>query len=305
MKKVLVVYHRADFDGIFSCCVVGKWLTENHLEYEVLGYDYSDKEVPDVRNWPEKYRMLVMVDVSFPPAVMSRLKSEMEQFRYEDHHEVSIRLSQGYGYSDLLGRRDISVAAVENTWLDLFPGQPMPDIIKFVGASDTWNMDRYNWETETVPVDLSLEATYGISYQNIFSAFETLLGYSHEEIRKQFMIPGRLIKTYNDKKNASFCKRYSFEVLVDNKYKAIAILSPEFSSSILGSRYADYDLFIIANRVSSEFYKVSLYRKDEPGSCDISCGEYCYKFGGGGHKNAASCIVGLDVFTNLIINNKF
>src|SRR5574344_340352 len=164
MKKAVVVFHKVDYDGIFSCCEVVRWLEKSieYIDWDLVGYDYSDKELPDYKDWPNLYDTLIMVDVSFPPESMVFLKDKMREFIYEDHHAVNIDNSIEYGYDNLKGIRDINFSAAENTWKDLF-GNEVPMIIQYVSALDIWNKDRFDWNLETVPIQLALKVNYGVS----------------------------------------------------------------------------------------------------------------------------------------------
>lgn len=301
MKKVVIVYHRVDFDGIFSCCTIIRKLGD--MEYDLVGYDYSDKSLPNYTTWPEMYDTLYMADVSFPSDAMLFLKNRMNRFIYEDHHEVSINKSKEFGYDDLEGRREIGISAAEITWLDLFPEEEVPLIIQYVSAHDVWDKKRFNWINETYPVHLYLETTYDLSLSKTLKDFPELITYRKKKIRP-FFRKGKFIKNYFDSKNRGFVRKYSFEVSVGGKYTAIAILNTDFTSSIFDSLGDKYKLFIVANRISSEKFKISLYGTECEELKDFSCGEFCKSLGGGGHRNAASCIVGRETFDSLIYDCK-
>ena len=305
MKKAVIVYHKVDYDGLFSCSIVNKWLRENpYISWEYVGYDYSDPNIPDYSEWKDYFDTLIMVDVSFPPEDMVRLKKEMREFIYEDHHIVSIDNSKKYGYDDLEGIRDINNSAAYNTWLDLFTNKKVPLIIKFISDLDIWNKKDYSWEDILVPFNYSLNSKYGLNITSINFKLDKLINMNLEDLTKNFIETGLEIKKYVDRKQESEVKKYSFEVKVDDKYTARAIIETNFSATIFNYFYESYDFFIIANRVDDSRYKISIYGKNE-NDIDFSCGEYCAKFGGGGHKTAASCIVGLDKFIELITNKKF
>jgi hypothetical protein len=306
IKRAIVVYHKVDYDGLFSCALVNDWLTlsNTYISWDLLGYDYSDESIPDYSEWGDTYDTLIMVDVSFPPEDMLKLRESMEEFIYEDHHAVSIDNSIEYGYSDLYGIRTTDRSAAYNTWMDLFPDNEVPVIIKFISDLDTWKKDEYNWEEELIPFNYAFETEFGLSIASIKTRMNSLCNMSLEDLKEKYIEKGKLIKKFVDRKFKNSTNKYSFEVTVDSKYLGIAILGTDFTATIFKSVYQDYDFFLIANRVDDTRYKISLYGKQEE-SHDFSCGEYCKKFGGGGHKTAASCIVGIDTFIKLIKDKEF
>ena len=40
MKDGVIIYHRVDFDGVFSACIAEKWINENpgYSSYELFGF---------------------------------------------------------------------------------------------------------------------------------------------------------------------------------------------------------------------------------------------------------------------------
>ena len=308
MKKAIVLTHR-DYDGIFSGCIAEKWLRENneYQSWDLIQYDYSDKDIPDYTEWPEKYDTLIMTDVSLPSEVAMRfLKEKMNEFIWCDHHIGSLKKAEEFGYGGNKGIFNIDHAACENTWRYFFPDRDIPLIIRYIAAADIWDHVSFPWESETTTIQLAMQASYGLKYEKISFSFEELLRLGKEDIEEQFIQPGTLIKKYVDRRNMSAVKRYSFEVKVGSKFTAIAMLSTDFTSSIFDSVGKKYDLFVVANRVDSGKYKISLYGKEDSEILgDFSCADYLREhYGGSGHARAAGCHVGQEVFNKLIVERE-
>lgn len=307
VKKALIIWHNRDFDGLFSYLISKAWLEREGYYVDGLGYDYSEP-VPDYRGWSDMYTLVMMVDISFQePADMMALKSVMgpERIIWEDHHLVSIQKSIDNGYDDLKGHRENGISAAEICWLDLFPGSPVPLIVQYVSAHDVWNKERFDWNNETEAIQSALYFRYGINPVALEPEFRYLLSMGYVDLEKEVMKEGRIIRRSREMGNTSKVARYAFEVKVGpNRHPAIAIMNPEFGSTVFDSVANQYSLFLVTNRVEKGRYKVSLYADET--KTGFNCGEYlAQKYNGGGHKGAASCIVGIEEFIKILEDEEF
>lgn len=304
MKKVIIIYHKVDFDGVFSCCVARKFFTENpeYSEPELLGYTYGDP-LPEVQSLTDSYDTIVMVDISFPGNTMIGLHNNMFASRKElvwiDHHVTAINDSHDLGYNRIPGNRTIGTAACELCWQYFYPSQPVPEIIRFVSSYDVWDKIRYSWTEVTMPVQLALRAKYGVWIESVWEDLDSLIYASPEQI-EALISSGALISKYLERTWKSAVKNYSFEILVAGRLKGICIMSTEFSSNIFGSVCNDYDVMCVVNRRDHDTYSCSLYIEPERFG-DFSAGEYLKaNYGGGGHKGAAGCVLNHSQFERLI-----
>lgn len=102
MKKTLVIYHRADFDGIF-CYRIARRFFDASSGYDVtyLGWDYGDP-VPEVAS----PTIVIMLDISVDGLM------DYAHLTWIDHHKSAI---DKYG-TTIPGYRIDGVAACRLAW---------------------------------------------------------------------------------------------------------------------------------------------------------------------------------------------
>lgn len=292
--KDLIIYHRVDFDGIFSAIIAKRALGEDNVD--LYGMNYNDK-VPDLCKFVKKYDKIYVLDFSFNYPDMKYLRNS-GKLHWIDHHVTAIQDSLDHDYSDAPGIRDTTRAATELTWKFFNPTTEMPKTIKLISAYDIWDHDSFDWAQETLALQVALKTKYGINLNSISSVFHKLI--NDEEILDHLLELGRDIGEFNSNRWASAVKSFGFEITIDGKHKGICMLGTEFTSSVFQSVEDEYNLFCVANRRGPDEYSVSLYgHSDKIG--DFSCGDYMKKhYLGGGHKGAAGGKLRPDQFQRLI-----
>lgn len=304
MKEInaLIIFHRVDFDGVFSCCTAEKWLDENPdcISYQVYGYTYGDS-LPDIENYiSQGINTIIILDVTLPVEMMKELKNdERLNIIWIDHHVTSIEGSRIEGYSDIKGKREVERAACEYTWEYFFPNRPCPEIIEYISAYDIWNKKRFDWDNIVFPLQYSLRTEYGVSEEIIGENFGKLINLDENEI-EEFLNIGRSILKYLQRTWKSASKNYSFPVTVDNKWNGVAIMTTDFGSNVFNSIKDKYEIYIVVNRKGPDCFNCSFYI-DPDTNIDFSAGEYLKNnYGGGGHDKAAGCTLNFEQFERLV-----
>lgn len=286
-KKVLVIYHRVDYDGLFSYAIARKRFEDDGYEVEGFGYNYNDT-VSFNRYKKNEYCKVVMCDISLPPNDMIEFDSEFkDDFIWIDHHITAIDNSVKYGYSFVNGVRDTSKAACQLSWEWFRNGHPLPYSVDLAATHDMWNKNsEHDWENTVATFQLGLTNEFGMNAQSFYDAYGRIID---EDDIEGLIESGRMLKKYTDGLFESWVNKYSFEVEVAGQYKAIAMLCPVFTSKVFNSvSDKGYDLYICAEKsgVTDGLYNISMY--SDGAESDFSCGEYMAKnFNGGGHKGAA------------------
>ena len=299
MKKNLIVYHRVDYDGIFSCGIFKDFYAKKGIEADIFGWNYGDKPL-DIGMIMGRYSSVSLVDISFSPKEMIRLR-DTGRVTWIDHHITAITDSEVHGYNNLPGIREVGTAACELCWKYLYPNREVPEIIKILSSYDVWNKTRYNWEDTVLPVQYGLKTRYGIRAKDIFEDWNYIIG-SWEDI----LDDGMAVYSYLKDTWKSWVSNYSFEVTVAGKYRGICILSPMFGSSCFNSVLdKDYEVYIVANtRNGGSTYAASFYKESPNIAPNFSCGEYAKLYGGGGHDSAAGCELTKEQFERLVFNHE-
>ena len=297
-EKIAIVYHRVDFDGVFSALIAKMRILELGYEPVLLGYNYGD-EFPVLN--PSEYVTICMVDVSFPPGQMLGLRNLYgpERFVYIDHHKTALEAEQQAGFQDLEGIRRDGTAACELTWEYFYPNSYCPDLIQMLGAYDVWNKSRFDW-SEVLCLQYALKSRYGVNPDTIWKDWNELLSmrWGHELV--SLICEGEAIKKYLERTWKSAVKVYSFPVEVAGRYKGICMLGTEFSSSVFESVMNKYDIYMVCNRKGPDTYNISMYK--EPDRLpEFSCGGYrMFK----GHVGSAGGTLNMEQFIELITTCK-
>ena len=312
-KKTLIIYHRVDFDGLFSALVYYYKLKQCYpsIGIDLLGYTYGDA-LPNINKLKILNSEVVILDVSFPPDYMKLLIDVFkDNITWIDHHITAIRESINHKYNTLKGYRceDNSKSACELTWEYCFPPSiyNKPKIIKYLSDYDTWNKKRYDWNEEILPCQHGLRAYLGgMVLDTLISDPEKFL--NDDFLEQQILTGGRIINSYLKVKWKTQVKNSAFDITIAGKLRGIAILTPEFSSAMFES-VADkgYQVFCICNpkKDSPGMFSVSLYSEPDGRLGSFELGEYMKKYyRGGGHPTAAGGRLNKEEFERLIFNKQ-
>lgn len=297
MKKILIIYHRIDYDGIFSGCIAKDFYSQDPTNViKMVGWNWNDP-LNRLDKYLKESDTIVITDISLSPEYMSKLKNiHKKEIIWIDHHESSIKNSETYNYNTIKGIRGIDKSAAEYCWIYFF-GNTVPKIIQYISAGDIWDKFRFNWEKETYPLKLGLKINYGLLEKNIYENWNDLI--NDETLLEEIIYDGQLIYEYLEKTWKSSCDNYSFPVKVDGKYNGVCLLNCEFGSNQFKSIIDAYDIYLVVNRKGPNEFNLSMYK--EPGRLEeFSCSEYMEKFGGGGHFNSAAAKINLEQFIKLV-----
>lgn len=295
--KALVVFHRVDFDGLFSFATAKRALEIEGYEVEAFGFNYNDQvEMPDF----SVFDKIVMCDISFPVPVMKELKDKYaSKVVWIDHHITAINDSIANGYDSLEGVRVDGTAACVLTfkYFNECSYDDIPYAIRLAGANDVWDHETYDWENEVQPLQYGLSLVVAMNSDKMYEVYDDIIENPEIYINK-----GLDIKTYNESLYESWCKRFSFEVEVGPGLKGIAMLCPVFTSKIFKSISENYDVCVVAEKSGQQegVYNVSMY-SDKHMDLGFSCGAYMKEnYGGGGHAGAAGGFLNIDQFVRLL-----
>lgn len=304
-NKVLIIYHRVDFDGVFSALIARKYYSEvENITADTFGYTYND-ELPNFNLPLFNVGKLVLVDISFPADIMLNLleKYGPDNVEWVDHHITAINDSEKYGYSNgLPGFREIGKGACELCWKYYFDDSlnTMPRLIRHLSDYDVWNKRSIEtWNNIVIPVQLGIRSLFGVRLENL----DPNQVFTPEFLSKVIQT-GKPIHDYLQGRWKSSIANSSFDITVAGNYKGIAIISPEFNSSMFDSVRNNYQVFcIVSPQRKTGMYSCSLYSEPDGRLGDFQLGQYLKEnYGGGGHPTAAGCQLNQEQFLNLIID---
>ena len=291
-KKILLIYHRVDYDGLCSMAVTKKALEQQgNVWVEIYGFNYGDKPL-NIEEIVATKDEIYLVDISFPAADMIKLAQSGKAY-WIDHHITQIRESEELGYSGMPGIRVDGTAACELCWKYFYPDQEVPLGVLYLSHYDTWRHDLYSWDDEILPYQYGLRAEYSLNAIKFYEQFDYVL----REVQT-IILEGQGILKYLKNVWKGCVKGYSFDVLVAGKYKGICMLTNTFGSSQFDSVKDQYDCYICVNRKEPDLYNFSIYTNE---NCEFNAGEFMKAYyGGGGHKSAAGGKLNLSQFVSLI-----
>src|SRR5574344_2146859 len=120
----IIIYHRKDYDVLFSALIAKSNLNDTKL----VGYDYGDNINVDF----QEGSVIYIVDVSLGKTLMKELK-EKYKIIWIDHHYTAIKDSIEFGYSDLEGIRETDKGGACRLVWDYFNnGSALPKGIELI-----------------------------------------------------------------------------------------------------------------------------------------------------------------------------
>lgn len=305
-RKILIVYHRVDFDGVFSALITKKFYESNpNYIVELYGYTYND-DLPNFKSQKFKVNELVIVDISFHSDIMLDFikRYGVDNITWIDHHITAIRESEDQGFNILKGIRRVGRGACELCWEYFFDETltTLPQLIRDLSDYDVWykRSDDY-WNNVIMPIQFGIRALYGVSVSKLNADL-----ISDTEFREHVINVGKPIHNYLIGKWNSYVKNSSFDITVGGQLNGIALITPEICSSVFDSVRDRYQVFcIVSPRRDNDTFSCSLYSEPDGRLGDFELGEYMKKnYGGGGHPTAAGGILTIDQFINLITNKE-
>lgn len=274
MRKITCIYHSADLDGWMSAAIVKQCYPDAIL----VGYNYGEP-IPKINTDTSVF----MIDVSFPADELMQLAKEVSgAFIWIDHHERTINdfiAKFGEEHPPVVGvfpDKGEKVAACELTWRHLYSKGINPEVIRLLGAYDSF---RHKGTDEAQAV---LNFQYGAR----------ALCASPEEAIKLMNVGDKdieMVKKIGAGIHQYLCKTYATAykkgfVLNFDGFRFITVNSDRFNPINFGIDYhADgYD------GAASFWYEkgkwiFSLYNDNGLVDCSI----ICKKRGGGGHSGAS------------------
>ena len=303
MEKILIIYHRIDFDGLCSMSVISHWAQKNNIQADILGYNYTDNP-PQI---PQSYDWVFVVDCCLPTEEMIRLHNE-GVLVWIDHHVTAIQESNLKGFSTCPGIRKEGYGACEMCWELLFPDKELPLFIKLLSAYDTWDKKRQDWEGQTLPFQYGLRNRIGLDREKFFCLFESQIDRMDDTNNVSEIIKeGSSLIKYIRNSGRNACKNYAFEVTIGRQLKGLAMLTSQFGALQMEEsvRESGCQVAVCINKSNdTEDYVVSVY------ACgtdigDFNIGAYMKShYRGGGHRSAAGGRLTHEEFLRLMNKHK-
>lgn len=275
--KPLVIYHKADWDGLFS-----REICRKHFgaEANYLGWDYGDP-VPVVAPG----RPVIMVDISVDGLM------DHGPLVWIDHHKSAIEKFS----AEIPGYRIDGVAACRLAWQWFFGDRAArkghyerrevaePYAVQLAGEYDIWDKrnpdaDVFQHAMRSREIDAELWATL------LDTSIHPQAKVQRSELATRALMPmGRALMYSADQANASLVRDVAFELEWEG-LRFLAINKPRgnsrtFAAGVKPEHDALLTFYWLRNK-----WRVSLYHAPHRTDRDLSV--IAAKYGGGGHRGA-------------------
>lgn len=287
--KVHVIYHRADFDGLFSGAVCWHWLTNAGHEVKLTGWDFGDPVIE------VGYGFDLVYIVDLPVTCVT---PEDAKIVWIDHHKSSIESTDPY----VPGYRIDGVAACRLAWqwfqhgaegdgVELInPGKSEyvnrtvkePLALTLVGEHDIW--DHHDPRAEQLQFGLYSDGDW--TPEKIADAFFRQGPNNGQVWVESLCAAGEVIMKWQRVFASQVCKSRGYYVeLGGNRYWALASVHARNSSWFPNETVPVDCNGLLCYRIEGDGnVKVSLYNRE--GCEDIDHSVIAVAHGGGGHKGA-------------------
>lgn len=299
MKKILIVYHRIDFDGLCSMAIVRDWAERQGMSVDCQGFTHGDN-MPTIGT---EYDLVFVVDVCLSAELMQAL-AKRGKLVWIDHHNTSISESVEKDFDSAMGIREEGVGACELCWRFCHRYEPTPLLVQLLSTYDVWNKFLFNWEKETLPFQFGMRNRYDLNTEKFYSFFSDMLEDGSEAAVREIMHEGACILNYLRTTGHRSCDGYAFEVSIDGgRVMGLCMLTAHFGALEMEESMIERgcQVAVCVNRhAASGTYKVSVYA----GGSDLgefNIGAYLKEhYNGGGHRGAAGGSLTEEQFLRLL-----
>ena len=287
---VHVFFHKADLDGFASCAIVRYAINE---KLNMIGCHYGDSL--DLSKF-DKEDTVIMVDFSFSPEIMLKIKESVKEFIWIDHHKSAIANSEKNGYSDLPGLRDMEYAACELTWKYMMENETMPIAIQYLGRFDIWDHKdpKVLYFQEGMK---SLKVIYP-TLKDTRELWSRLIE-NDEALIQEILIKGQIIYEDMKTRNARLCDKNSYVIEFEG-LRLLAVNQPNVNAKFFESKYdpKKHDaMCAFSYKPEHGKWVVSLYTTHH----NVNILAVATKFGGGGHAKACGFSLNKEEIVKLLL----
>jgi oligoribonuclease NrnB/cAMP/cGMP phosphodiesterase (DHH superfamily) len=267
LKDIVVIYHDQCRDGFGSAYSAWKKFGDEA--------SYIPRKTQDSVPENLKDKEIYILDYSFKKPELDKLVAENIKVVVIDHHESAKEAVTAFPQN--IFDNDHSAAVL--SWQYFHPNTPVPTLLKYVEDHDLWHL--------TMPHTREFGAALG-EYLQDFETWDQLARNMEEaDSFSSFISHGGLIAGFEDK---LVDKILQFrEKIIFGGHEIYAINAERIYRSILGNKLATLN-----GEAGGVEMSIVYYRYDGMVHCslrskgDVDVSAIAQKYGGGGHKNAAS-----------------
>ena len=262
-------FHKANHNGFASGAIVRYAVNE---KLNMIPVHYGDNLDFNTLN---KDDVVIVVDFTFNPQQMLKIKESVKEFIWIDHHKNSIIQSEKNGYSDLPGIRSQEMASCELTWKFFMPDKPIPYAVYLIGRYDVWD----HKDTNVIPFHYALEDETIFPSLASTREFWKRLFEEDNGLVTTLCYDGKIINRHIINKNSRLCKNKTYDI----EFEGLKLLCTNQSGVNFKFFETKFDPKIYDGCCVFSYMKggwnVSLYTNKNTNRLF----EVALKYGGGGH----------------------
>lgn len=251
----LVIAHARCMDGLVSA-----WLYKRiNPAAKVIFANYGD-EPPDVKG-----RKTLVVDFSYPAAVLKRMHEDALDLLVLDHHKTAEAELADLEFCKF----DMNRSGAQMTYDHFYTSEFRPWFVEYTADRDLWtwklpNSRAINAALRTYPIELeSVDKWAAVGVDGMVAMGETVLRIQDGAVQHAV--------------SCSFCAMFeNFQVRLVNATSLISEIGEQMSKDV------DFSISWFENDSGDRIFSL---RSASPNGVDVS--EIAKRYGGGGHKHAA------------------
>lgn len=276
LKEVVVIYHAQCSDGFGSAYAAWKKFGDM-ASYVPLK---TQVELPAGLTNKELY----ILDYSFDKPTLEKLRTENKSVVVIDHHKTAMEAVTAFPENVF----DLEHSGAVLSWQYFHPDTDIPELLKYVEDHDLWKF--------ALPQNREFNSSLK-QQPNTFEAWDELITkLKDDDFRKNFIERGEVISKFEDSLVENLLT-YKERVLFEG-HEVWALNVSRTYRSILGHHLASLNEAEGGIALGIVYYRnLGAVHVSLRSNGDVDVSALAEKYGGGGHKNAASLRV--DSFTEL------
>jgi uncharacterized protein len=290
-KPDICLYHFPCDDGFAASWVVNRKWPDVVLKGTNYGLPFPEVDI-DGRN-------ILIADFSYKPDELARLSARAKSIVILDHHKTAdadlgdVRRLAGANCenveaafdgmpepgTNVLAEFDMARSGASLAWQFCFPGEKMPELIRYVEDRDLWLMKLEH----SRPLSLLLQSyPYDLAVWNeLMLAFDDVDG-----AQARVLAEARAIERFFDRRLAELVPTAVFKQIGKWKGIPVAYAPYAFASDLANALLKAHPDAPFAAVVVDAYGSRTWSLRSEDSRQDVS--EVARTFGGGGHRNAAA-----------------
>lgn len=302
MKPIIVIYHKADFDGIF-CREIAKKFFGDKADY--IGWDYGDPLPSLSPDGHELYMLDISVEglMDYPGLTwIDHHKSAMEKFNpstrgYRIDGVAACRLAWQWFFRDIPGNIAGGSMPTKQDFVDRKVIEPMA--VRLAGEYDIWDkrddraeLFQHGLRSRDLENDWSLLLSPGrpptAEEKSAFEGIGLEIGVESDGntvpgVVAGLLASGRVLQYAKTKENESIAKHLAFTFQWEG-LTFCAINAARYNSHLFTAGIKPEHDALFGFNFDGTQWRVSLYHA--PGKEQHDLSQIAVKYGGGGHRGA-------------------